>query len=96
MERCETCEYWVIQYEEKEWFAFTDREKDYDGIALQKTEYGECKEAISIYGRITTLSLSEIRKEKPPMLTLDAEEYGGARLYTHKDHCCKCWKGKES
>ena len=90
MERCETCRFWLLQYNSE--YGFTKDLDNESGEPNEKTDYGECRKAISIYGSEDTESLNDMIKAKKPMLTLDSEQYGGAWLYTYKNHCCRCWQ----
>jgi len=101
MKTCETCRFWdqqqlLVEYDSIKNVVAKIAEVDKDDIKV-KIDYGECTKAISKYsprGRKKNYSIKELVEKNVSMFTEDSEGYGGAWLYTHKDHFCKCWESK--
>lgn len=93
--RCETCKSWIKSFVSSVGEIIDEdspSRSDYD----ETIEYGKCKEAV-FYNDSSAddeMDIDECTAKGIKMFVEDGEGYFAA-LYTHKDHCCKCWKRKK-
>ena len=94
MKRCETCKFWIIVYESKAGYLFDEDDKERTG-SDDNTEYGRCKKAFfkNDSSEENEMNTQELATKGEKMFVEDGEGFFAA-LYTHRDHCCRCWEEK--
>ena len=96
MKRCENCEHWVKIYISSIGENIDEdspSRTDFDKI----TEFGRCKKTVFLNETCSDkeeISIDDCVEKGIKMFVEDGEGYFAA-LYTHKDHCCRCWESRK-